>query len=258
MKFKTFILIMSNINNKKDNIHFILEKLGDNRPFILDLNYKQITKEFDDQLSFLYEEFSRRNIKEKYFKNLIFNEPNNNFSLGAFLTINSKEYLIGFIIGNITNNEEFTKLFPNLENEIENKADKKELANEYGFLLYIGVIDEYRRIKIGTKLMDLFIEKLTQKKIKYIYLEVDDQNLGARIFFEKNKWQCCNDSNSFNFQNKKILKYLFVIDNTLLPYPGDDSSDESFNKKNIQRNLNIMLLCSFFLYLKFLLNFLNY
>lgn len=61
-----------------------------------------------------------------------------------------------------------------------------EVRGDYGHIITLAVKREYRRIGIGTELVNKFIDFLKHRNIKKIYLEVSEKNNIAIKFYLKN------------------------------------------------------------------------
>lgn len=69
------------------------------------------------------------------------------------------------------------------------------IKHEYeGHIISIAVDKEYKRLKIGTKLLSQAIMILNQCKVEYITLEVNENNSGAIEFYK-----------NFNFEVDRIV-----------------------------------------------------
>lgn len=80
-------------------------------------------------------------------------------------------------------------------------AYEREFDNEARIHInYFAVMKEFQNKKIGKDLLNQVIELAKQKGINYIDLNVDPQNNGAKIFYEKN-----------DFKIEKILMKLNII-----------------------------------------------
>lgn len=128
-------------------------------------------------------------------KNLLYN-------LGAFIIYKNKKYLIGLIIVEIHNEIQY-------ENYSETKIEYKSELEYYdyafnpqksiiGYISSIGVIDEYRKNKISTELLQR-INILIKQKYDIIgyYLHVIEHNQSAIRFYEKNSFSQVNRLNNY-------------------------------------------------------------
>jgi ribosomal protein S18 acetylase RimI-like enzyme len=110
-------------------------------------------------------------------------------NIGAFININNIEFLIGFILFEICNEEKFIH---NVKNLIKKKCCIYYLINcnnnKYGYIHTIGVINEYRKLYIGTELINLFIKECKNLKCIACYLHCIEYNKSAQKFYEKNNW----------------------------------------------------------------------
>lgn len=167
-------------------IHKILFKMGKNKPFSIDIQYHEIKDEkFLDDLVDLHKEWFPIKYNRDYFKKFIYKD--NFIIFGAFLTINNIEYLIGSVCGEMISEDKFRKVIPEILNE-KSWYDFNSEEIECGILHNIGVIDEYRRLKVGTRLLELFKEEVKNREGACIYLNVIIHNKSAIKFYENNSW----------------------------------------------------------------------
>jgi len=60
-----------------------------------------------------------------------------------------------------------------------------EILTKQAFLTQIAVHDEYRRLYLGSKLLEFCIEKARRLGMEKLLLEVDDDNVSAHKFYAK-------------------------------------------------------------------------
>ena len=130
--------------------HVVLEKAtSKDLEYIQKLNRKLFVREFEKYNNLLNIEWTFGEKGTKYFKELI----QNNFVYVAKINNN----IIGYLAGSVNNvNECFTEKFAEIEN------------------MYIE--NQYRRLKIGSKLIIKFKEWCKENKIEYIKVSVWSQN----------------------------------------------------------------------------------
>lgn len=58
--------------------------------------------------------------------------------------------------------------------------------NYNAYISLLGVDSKYRNMGIATELVNLFIKKSIENKMKRVYLETDKENFSAIKFYEKN------------------------------------------------------------------------
>ena len=180
---KNYIMFIS-------KIHLILkkEKIDVNK---IKVFYKKIPFSFLDDLIILHQEFSPIKYKINFYQNYF--KKNNKFSFGAFINLNNKEYLIGFILFELCNENFFKKNAPNLlrkKNCIQNFFNIFNNKNEYfAYIKDFGVINEFRRKKIGKELINKMINELNKKNIIAVFTHIIEHNVSALKFFHKNEWK---------------------------------------------------------------------
>lgn len=129
--------------------------------YIQKLNRKLFVREFEKYNKLLNIEWTFGEKGTKYFKELI----QNNFVYVAKINNN----IIGYLAGSVNNvNECFTEKFAEIEN------------------MYIE--NQYRRLKIGSKLIIKFKEWCKENKIEYIKVSVWSQNIEAINFYQNNNF----------------------------------------------------------------------
>ena len=113
-------------------------------------------------------------IKEKLYE-LYLSCSENNFPIFSeksfFLTLKQKN---NFIIYNSFS----ILIYQNLQEEAE--------------IFFFGVKEENRRKKIGTKMFNKFLKFLKNDNVKKIFLEVDDKNKIAKLFYKSFEFKKIN------------------------------------------------------------------
>ena len=154
-----------------------------------DVYYKKIDNlKYLKNLIILHKEFFPVNYEINYFMKFIINNKIFN-NIGAFININNIEYLIGFIFYEICNEEKF---IDNVKNIIKKKCCIYYLLNynnnRFGYIHTLGVINEYRKLYIGSKLINLFLKECINLNCIACYLHCIEYNKSAQKFYEKNNW----------------------------------------------------------------------
>lgn len=98
-------------------------------------------------------------------------ERDNSFLTGAKLNNN----LIGFIA---------VRIYP----PAANNKDKSNLSESAADILNIGVLKDFQGRGIGSLLLDSFLERAHELKIRNIWLEVRKSNSTARNFYRRKKF----------------------------------------------------------------------
>ena len=172
----------NNYYEEISNIHKILFRLGKDKPLSICISYKIIDDEqYIYDMVDLYKEWFPFSYDRDYFRKYIVKE--NCISIGAFLKINNKDYIIGCALGEIINENKFKKILPNvlIEQGWFNLSEPEPV--DCAVLQSIGVIDEYRRLGVGTRLMEMFIDEVKKKEGVCIYLSTLSYNNSAIQFF---------------------------------------------------------------------------
>lgn len=129
---------------------------------IQNLNKKLFEREIEKYNKFLNIEWTFSKNGTEYFKKLI----ENNFVYVAQID----ENIIGYLAGCIHDkNECYTEKFAEIEN------------------MYIE--NEYRRLKVGSILIDYFKKYCKENKIKYVKVSAWSENVDAISFYEKNDFK---------------------------------------------------------------------
>jgi len=59
-------------------------------------------------------------------------------------------------------------------------------------IFFFGVKEKMRREKIGTKIFNQFLDLLKKNNVKKIFLEVDEKNKAAKLFYKKFQFKTIN------------------------------------------------------------------
>ena len=148
-------------------VHEILSKLDKiYRPPVGEIQYRVLTKNYIDDFVVLLREHSPVKYDAEYFSKQ-FARTNSHFSFGAFIEINGIEYLIGYVLANLVKEKTF---FQNVKKIYRTKTCFRSCLNyfrstpeRYGVISCLGVIDEYRRMGVGRKLLESMEEQLRMK-----------------------------------------------------------------------------------------------
>ena len=155
-----------------------------------EVTYRNISIEFLPQLMAVHKELSPIEYDVTYFKKHIIKKTY--FALGAFITINNEEYLVGFILSEITSEKKFRNNVPNVLTKktcLETISNIfKSASDKYAYISNLGVINEYRNRKIGIELVNKMVQMLKEKDVVAIYLHVIEHNCSGIKFFEKIGW----------------------------------------------------------------------
>jgi hypothetical protein len=139
-------------------IHEVLNKLDKIfRPSVSEIQYRILTPNYIDDFVVLLKEHSPVKYEADYYRKQ-FERTNSHFSYGAFIEINGIEYLIGYILANLIKEKTF---FQNVKKIYRTKTCFRSCINyfrttpeSYAAITCLGVIDEYRRMGVGKKLLE--------------------------------------------------------------------------------------------------------
>ena len=195
-------------------IHKILYRLGEkNKPSFKSIVYKKITDEkYIDTLVELHKEWSPFQYDRVSFKKYFVRE--NYILIGAFIKIGKEDFLIGSVSGEMINEIKFRNFLPGVLKE-KKWYDFSNENLQCGFLQNIGVIDEYRKLGVGTELLDAFTKEVQKRNGVVSYLNVICYNNSAVKFFGSNKWHFYGDEKNYYRINGKVYDarvFYYVID----------------------------------------------
>jgi ribosomal protein S18 acetylase RimI-like enzyme len=228
-------------------VHKVLQKLDKIfRPTINEIQYRILTKNYIDDFVTLLREHSPVKYDSEYFQKQ-FERSGTHFSYGAFIEINGIEYLIGYILANLVKERTF---FQNVKKIYRTKTCFRSCINyfkttpeRYGVISCLGVIDEYRRMGIGKKLLECMEEELKEKGAIGIMAHLIEHNCSGIKFFEGCNWkyggfikQYYNFSNTL-YDGQVYYKILFYEDEF------DEVEYRGLNEPQIDRQFKIVRLC---------------
>ena len=174
-----------NYISELEEIHKVLY-LKNHKPNFEEIIFEKIEMLYLNNLLLLHKEWFPVDYSKEYF--IKFLEKNNVFfSIGAFIIINNKKYLIGSILYEICKESKFRKNIPYILYD-QNIIDLCFSNNKCAYVNTIGVIDEYRKLKVATKLIEFMIEDLKNKNVIAVFLHVILHNKSAITFYEKINW----------------------------------------------------------------------
>lgn len=220
-------------------VHKVLYRLGKNKPLSINIKYEPITENYLDELIDLYKEWFPFQYDRDYFKKYILKL--NCVAIGAFLKIGVKLYLIGCVLGEIVTEQKFKKCLPGVLVE-RSWYDFFSSYVDCGYLHSLGVIDEYRNLSVGTRLLELFTEDMKKKNVVVLYLNIIIHNNAAIKFIEANNWHFFgNEKYHYKFGDNLYdsKRYYYILDmnwcnvKELPKKDGDQNGSEE--KTNHQR-----------------------
>ena len=193
-------------------IHKVLYRLDKNKPLSINITYEPISEDYLDELVDLHKEWFPFSYDRDYFKKYVLRS--NCVAIGAFLKIGLHVYLIGCALGEIVSETKFRNTLPGILVE-RSWYDFFSSYVDCGYLHSLGVIDEYRKLSVGTRLLELFTEEMKKKNTVVLYLNIIIHNNAAIKFVEANNWHYFgNDKNYYkyrdNLYDSKI--YYYILD----------------------------------------------
>ena len=217
--------------------------------------YKPLTKDNINELLILHREWFPIDYETQFFENTLNPENKNYFSIGAFYKINNKEIIIGSALCEMQEIDH--KFLYHSSEDTLNKISKhisffEEMSITFGFnnfhccyIMTIGVIDEYRSLHIGKKMLELIKEKsLEDPYCICIYLDVIIYNKVAEIFYKKNNFEESTIiKNYYNLNGKYYDSIVYFKILTLSEKKEFKKKNESFCTK----------LCNYFFFYPFYL-----
>ena len=230
-------------------IHQVLQKLDKIfRPTVGEVQYRILTKNYIDDFVVLLREHSPVKYDAEYFRKQ-FDRTDSHFSYGAFIEVNGIEYLIGYILGNLIKERTF---FQNVKKIYRTKTCFRSFINyfkttpeRYGVISCLGVIDEYRRMGIGKKLLECMEEEFKQKGALGIMVHLIEHNCSGIKFYEGCNWKYGGfikqyyNFNSVLYDGQVYYKILFYEDEF------DEVEYRGLNEPQIDRQFKIVRFCRF-------------
>ena len=87
------------------------------------------------------------------------------------MKIGVKVYLVGCALGEIIQEQRFKSHLPGILVE-RSWYDVFSSWVDCGYLHSLGVIDEYRKLGVGTRLLELFTEEMKKRNVVVLYLNI--------------------------------------------------------------------------------------
>ena len=182
-----------------------------------DIIYKPLSKTDIGQIKKLHKEWFPVEYDHHYFRKILINRRGNYFTIGAFYNIKNdnknenKEVLIGLAMCEYrpvsdyfikhTSPEAIEEICKNIDFNEEVQAYLKCEDYSCVYIMTIGVIDEYRKLNIGSTLIKQIINTcLWDNLCVGVYLDVIYYNESAIKFYEKN-----------NFKNVATIKNYYEL-----------------------------------------------
>lgn len=162
-----------------------------------ELIYKPLSKSDIEEIKKLHKEWFPISYQDDYFQQIFENKYGTYFTIGAYYIIDNKEIIVGLALCEFRPvSEYFVKhTSPKAIQEICNEIDYNEEVQSYlrcqdyncAYIMTIGVLDECRKLHIGSQLINRIIDKAMSDDICIgVYLDVVYYNSSAIKFYEKN------------------------------------------------------------------------
>ena len=215
-------------------IHKVLYRLDKNKPLSINIHYSQIQEDYLGEVVDLHKEWFPFLYDRDYFKRYVLKK--NSVAIGAFLNIGQKEYLIGCAIGEIITEQKFKNTLPGVLIE-RSWYDVFSSYVDCGYLHSLGVIDEYRKLSVGSRLLELFIDEMKKKNAVVLYSNVILHNNSANKFLEANNWHLFGiEKNHYKYRDNlydaKVYYYILNINwcNTNDIQNNNDENKEGYGE----------------------------
>ena len=190
--------------------------------------YKPLTPNDVDEVKKLHEEWFPVKYEDKIFNDTIVTNMGQFFTVGAFYPkkISENEYteiILGLALCQwvYVDSYFFNMTNKNLVKEISDNLNYEEEARlflspeKYYYCVYIlslGVIDECRKLHIGTQIMKtIFNYSISTPLCLGVYLSVISDNVSGKKFYEKNGFVCANIiKDYYSIEDKKYQGEIYV------------------------------------------------
>jgi ribosomal protein S18 acetylase RimI-like enzyme len=180
--------------------------------------YRQFTKDDIEEVKLLHKEWFPIDYDNDYFERIMKNDSEREyFTLGAMYRENEKEYILGAILCELRSETHLKSQIPNLTYKKYSISILTDILNftpeyEYAYIMTIGVVDECRRMKLGTKLLNKAIEYyFNRKNCLGLYLHVVHYNQTAINFYRRNNFiECSTLKNYYKIKEEVYDSIVFV------------------------------------------------
>ena len=190
--------------------------------------YKPLTKQDIEETKNLHKEWFPIKYSDEYFNTIFNSKKGKYFSIGAFYNIineetkEKKEIIIGLALCEwIVGSDYFFKVFGK-ESALEISKNINYIEEVYSYLKYddyhciyimtIGVLDEFRKMKIGSNIVERIINiGLSDKLCIGIFLDVIYYNYSAIKFYKRNEFKKVKtNKNYYNLNGTKYDAHVFL------------------------------------------------
>ena len=187
--------------------------------------YKPLSKNNFLEVKNLHKEWFPIDYDDNFFSEVLNNNGNKYFTIGAFYNINkdniNKEIILGlafcqyeYVIDRLhtfINSKIFDEIYNNLSIYDEFKSCLKCQFQKCIYIMTIGVLDEFRKMNIGSNLLNyIYNNALEIDGCIGVYLHVIYYNEAAIKFYQKIKFKKVNKiDNYYCFNGKYYDSYVF-------------------------------------------------
>ena len=146
------------------------------------------------------------------------------------------DYLIASCLGEIVSENKFRENVADVlyEKSFFDWFSPNELC---GYLNTFGVIDEYRRLGIGTKLMEKYINEMKNRNCVALYLHVIEHNNSAIKFYEKMKWSHAGVKKNYYYYDNSfydgVIFYYVLMENVAFQTVQIDNNASTQSQTNV-------------------------
>ena len=194
-----------------------------------DIIYKPLTKNNLIEVKNLHKEWFPVEYDDEFFEQIFNNNCCNYFTIGAFYNIKNsnenREIILGLALCewefisdyfiNHTNQKVIDEICENIDINEEVLACLKCQLYHCVYIMTIGVLDEYRKMNIGTNILNNIYNIAIKDDICVgIYLDVIYYNKSAIKFYEKNNFKKVNEIKDYydlNGKNYDANVYLRIL-----------------------------------------------
>jgi len=183
------------------------------------INYRELNYGDMEEIKCLHKEWFPLDYSDEYFEHILNPEKRrkNYITLAATYPYNNEELILGAVITEINNKNEFTtqvseSIIQNLEIPFLEDINFFRQDFECAYIMIIGIVDEMRRLKLGTKILNRIIDTYLEKtSCICIYLHVISHNQSAINFYVKNNFILAgNFKNYYKIQNEYYDSNVYV------------------------------------------------
>lgn len=220
---KDKIPIFSEIHKKLDDIEIDPSKIL----------YRELTYSDVEEIKALHKEWFPVEYSDDYFEAIFHPEKRikNYITLAATYLLEDKEYILGAVISEINTKSEFLNQTPQKYLEKLNTSFFDEISlfppeYEFAYIMIIGVVDECRRMKLGTCLLNKILELFVSRKdCLCVYLHVIKYNHTAINFYERNGF-----INTTSIKNYYKIKNDFYDSEVFVKFFSKKEKSEAISK----------------------------